>query len=42
VVILIITICLHFVCQGLILSEALKAQKDGEDESCQIAHGNLR
>jgi hypothetical protein len=26
----------------LILSKALKAQKDVEDESCQIAHGNLR
>jgi hypothetical protein len=35
-----------FVCssiwQGLILSKALKAQKDAEDESCQIALGNLR
>jgi predicted RNase H-like nuclease (RuvC/YqgF family) len=30
------------VLQGLILSKALKAQKDAEDESCQIAHGNLR
>jgi hypothetical protein len=28
--------------QGLILSKALKAQKDAEDESCQIALGNLR
>jgi predicted RNase H-like nuclease (RuvC/YqgF family) len=28
--------------QGLILSKALKAQKDAEDESCQIAHGDLR
>jgi hypothetical protein len=27
--------------QGLILSKALKAQKDAEDESCQIALGNL-
>ena len=30
------------VCQGLILSKALKAQKDADDESCQIALGNLR
>jgi predicted RNase H-like nuclease (RuvC/YqgF family) len=30
------------VLQGLILSKALKAQKDAEDESCQIALGNLR
>jgi hypothetical protein len=42
VVILIVTICSHFVCQGLILSKALKAQKDAEDESCRIALGNLR
>jgi predicted RNase H-like nuclease (RuvC/YqgF family) len=42
VVILIVIICSHFVCQGLILSKALKAQKDVEDESCQIALGNLR
>jgi hypothetical protein len=42
VVILIIVICLLFVCQGLILSKALKAQKDVEDESCRIALGNLR
>jgi hypothetical protein len=28
--------------QGLILSKALKAQKDAEDESCRIALGNLR
>jgi hypothetical protein len=28
--------------QGLNLSKALKAQKDDEDESCQIALGNLR
>jgi hypothetical protein len=32
------TLCL----QGLILSKALKAQKDVEDESGQIAIGNLR
>jgi predicted RNase H-like nuclease (RuvC/YqgF family) len=31
-----------FVWQGLILSKALKAQRDAEDESCQIALGNLR
>jgi hypothetical protein len=34
--------CSFFVFQGLILSKALKAQKDAEDESCQIAHRNLR
>jgi hypothetical protein len=28
--------------QGLILSKALKAQKDAEDVSCQITLGNLR
>jgi hypothetical protein len=28
--------------KGLILSKALKAQKDAEDESCKIALGNLR
>jgi hypothetical protein len=42
VVILIVTICSRFVCQGLILSKALKAQKDAKNESCQIALGNLR
>jgi hypothetical protein len=31
-----------FVWQGLILNKAQKAQKDAEDESCQIALGNLR
>jgi hypothetical protein len=31
-----------FVWQCLILSKALKAQKDAEDESYQIALGNLR
>jgi hypothetical protein len=41
VVILIIIICMFFVCQGLILSKALKFQKDAEDESNQIAIGNL-
>ena len=40
-VILIIIICMFFVCQGLILSKALKAQKDAEDESTRIAFGNL-
>jgi predicted RNase H-like nuclease (RuvC/YqgF family) len=30
------------VLQGLILSKALKAQKDAEDESCQIALRNLQ
>jgi hypothetical protein len=33
---------LYVFCQGLILSKALKAQKDVEDESNQIAIGNLR
>ena len=33
--------CSFFIFQGLILSKALKAQKDAEDESCQIALGNL-
>jgi hypothetical protein len=28
--------------QGLILSIALRAQKNAEDESCMIALGNLR
>jgi hypothetical protein len=42
VVILIVIICSLFVCQGLILSKALKAQKDAKDESNQIAIGNLR
>ena len=28
--------------QGLILSNALRAQKNAEDESCRIALGNLR
>ena len=28
--------------QGLILSKALKAQKDAKDESCQMTLGNLR
>jgi hypothetical protein len=41
-VIIIVVMCSLFVCQGLILSKALKAQKDAEDESCRIALGNLR
>jgi hypothetical protein len=41
VVILIIIICSFFTCQGLIISKALKAQKDVEVESHQIAIGNL-
>jgi alanine racemase len=35
-------ICMFFVCQGLILNKALKAQKDAEDESSQIAFGIMR
>jgi hypothetical protein len=31
-----------FFLQGLILSNTLRAQKNAEDESCQIAFGNLR
>jgi hypothetical protein len=34
--------CSFIIFQGLILSKALKAQKDAEDESCKIALGNLR
>jgi hypothetical protein len=34
--------CSFVVFQGPILSKALKAQKDAEDESCKIALGNLR
>jgi hypothetical protein len=33
---------LSFFLQGLILSNALRAQKNAEDESCSIALGNLR
>jgi hypothetical protein len=40
-VVILINICIFFVCQGLILSKALKAQKEAEDESTQIAFGNL-
>jgi predicted RNase H-like nuclease (RuvC/YqgF family) len=42
VVILTIIIFPFFVWQGLILSKALKAQKDVEDESYQMAIGNLQ
>jgi hypothetical protein len=41
-VFLAVVTCSLFVFQGLILSKALKAQKDAEDESCRIALGNLR
>jgi hypothetical protein len=37
-----IVICSLFVFEGLILSKALKAQKESEDESYRIALGNLR
>jgi hypothetical protein len=42
VVILIVIICSFFVWQGLILSKALKVEKDAEDESYQMAIRNLR
>jgi hypothetical protein len=42
VVILTVIICSFFVWQGLILSKALKAQKDAEDKSYQMAIRNLR
>jgi hypothetical protein len=42
VIILTIIFCSLFVWQGLILSKALKAQKDAEDESYQMAIGKLR
>jgi hypothetical protein len=42
VVILTIIIFPFFVWQGLILSKALKAQKDAKDESYHMAIGNLR
>jgi hypothetical protein len=41
-VVILINICIFFVCEGLILSKALKAQKEAEDESTHIAFGNLR
>jgi hypothetical protein len=34
--------CSFFIFQSLILCKALKAQKDAEDERCQVALGNLR
>ena len=34
--------CSFVVFQGLILSKALKAQKDAEDESYHVAIGNLQ
>jgi hypothetical protein len=37
-----IVICSLFVFQGLILSKALKTQKESKDESYRIALGNLR
>jgi len=40
VVFVIVATCSLFF-QGLILSKALKAQKDAENESCRIALGNL-
>jgi hypothetical protein len=40
--VILINICIFFIGRGLILSKALKAQKDAEDESTQIAFGNLR
>jgi hypothetical protein len=41
-VFLAVVTCSLFVFQGLILSKALKAQKDAEDESCRIALENVR
>jgi hypothetical protein len=38
----ILMLILSFVLQGLILSNALRAQKNAEDESCTIALDNLR
>jgi hypothetical protein len=35
-------VLIYFYYYGLILSKALRAQKEAEDESCQIALGNLR
>ena len=39
--ILVLIFCFPLFLQGLILSNALRAQKNAEDESCQIALGNL-
>jgi hypothetical protein len=41
-VVMLIVICMFFVCQGLILSKAFKAEKDAEYEDTQIAFRNLR
>jgi hypothetical protein len=41
-VFLAIVMCSLFVFQGLILSKALKAQKEAEDDNYRIALGNLR
>jgi hypothetical protein len=38
----VIMLILSFFLQGFILSNALRAQKNAEDESCTIALGNLR
>jgi S-adenosylmethionine synthetase len=38
----ILMLTLSFFLQGLILSNAMRAQKNAEDESCTIALGNLR
>jgi hypothetical protein len=40
--ILVLIFCFPCFLQGLILSNALRAQKNAEDESCQIALGNHR
>jgi hypothetical protein len=37
-----LVLILSFFLQGLILSNALRAQKNAEDESCTIALDNLR
>jgi hypothetical protein len=38
----ILTLILYSFLRGLILSNALRAQKNAEDESCTIALSNLR
>jgi hypothetical protein len=38
----ILTLILYYFLQGLILSNALRAQKNTEDESCSVALNNLR
>jgi hypothetical protein len=42
VILIIVIFCTFFVLQSIILSKALKARKDAEDESNRIAIGNLR